>query len=360
VLARKFAVHSTTKSAKESCVNKKTLVRSALVVLAGVGLYKYVSSKRQKQPTEVWTAANMSDQSGKVIIVTGANSGIGFEAAKEFARKNAQVILACRDMDKAQTALDTITAEMPNAQATMMQLDLASQASVHQFAEDFLVHYDRLDVLVNNAGIMMVPYGTTEDGFERQLGTNHLGHFALTGLLIDRLLSTPGSRVVNVSSGAHRMGTMDFANLNYDGGSGYSPTGAYGRSKLANLLFTYELQRRYEAEGADAIAVAAHPGVSDTNLGNHLYDRWYFKLLEPFSDWFLQGADMGALPTLRAAVDPEVIGSDYYGPDGFMEQRGYPVKVPSSTASHNASDAAKLWQISEEMTGVRYLDRRAA
>ncbi len=237
-----------------------------------------------------------------------------------------------------------------------MQLDLASQSSVHQFADEFLARYDRLDVLVNNAGIMMVPYGTTEDGFERQLGTNHLGHFALTGLLIDRLLSTPGSRVVNVSSGAHRMGTMDFADLNYEGGSDYSSHGAYGRSKLANLLFTYELQRRYEAAGADAIAVAAHPGVSETNLGTHLYDRWYFKLFTPLMDRFLQGADMGALPTIRAAVDSGVAGADYYGPDGFMEQRGYPVLVPSSEASHKEADAARLWQISEEMTDVHYLD----
>lgn len=337
-------------------MNRKTLVKTSLVVLAGVGIYKYVNNKRQKQSGAVWAAADMPDLTGKVIIVTGANSGIGFEAAKEFARKRAEVILACRNMEKAQVALDSLQAELPNAKATIMQLDLASQSSVHQFADEFLARYDRLDILVNNAGIMMVPYGTTEDGFERQLGTNHLGHFALTGLLIERLLSTPGSRVVNVSSGAHRMGTMDFANLNYDGGSDYSPTGAYGRSKLANLLFTYELQRRYEAVGADAIAVAAHPGVSDTNLGTHLYDRWYFKLLAPFMERFLQGADMGALPTIRAAVDSDVAGADYYGPDGFMEQRGYPVLVPSNEASHNRADAVQLWQISEEMTGVHFLD----
>ncbi len=182
-----------------------------------------------------------------MIIVTGANSGIGFEAAREFARNGAQVVLACRNLEKAQVALDAIMTELPDAQAKIMQLDLASQSSVHQFAQAFQARHDRLDVLVNNAGIMMVPYGTTEDGFERQLGTNHLGHFALTGLLIDHLLKTPGSRVVNVSSGAHRMGAMDFDNLHYEGGVGYSSTGAYGRSKLANLLFTYELQRRYEA-----------------------------------------------------------------------------------------------------------------
>ena len=337
-------------------MNRKVLVRSALVLMAGVGLYKYVSSKQQKQSGEVWTTADIPDLAGKVIIVTGANSGIGFEAAKEFARSHAQVILACRSMAKAQVALDAITAELPDACATIMQLDLASQSSIHQFADEFLTRYDRLDVLVNNAGIMMVPYGVTEDGFERQLGTNHLGHFALTGLLIDRLRSTPGSRVVNVSSGAHRMGVMDFSNLNYDGGIDYSPTGAYGRSKLANLLFTYELQRRYEANGVDAIAVAAHPGISDTNLGAHLYDRWYVKLFAPLTGRLFQGAEMGALPTIRAAVDPGVVGADYYGPDGFMEQRGYPVLVPSSAASHNLDDAVRLWQVSEELTGVHYLD----
>jgi NAD(P)-dependent dehydrogenase (short-subunit alcohol dehydrogenase family) len=337
-------------------MKRKTLVKATLGLVAGIGLYKYVSSKRANDAGPVWTTANMPDLSGKVIVVTGANSGIGFEAAKEFARKGAQVILACRNMEKAQAALDELKAELPHAQAEIMQLDLASQASVHHFANEFLSRYDRLDILVNNAGIMMVPYGTTEDGFERQLGTNHLGHFALTGLLIDRLLATPGSRVVNVSSSAHQMGSMDFANLNYEDGVGYSPQGAYGRSKLANLLFTYELQRRYDAAGVDAMAVAAHPGISETNLGAHLYDRWYFKPLVPFMGQLLQGADMGALPTLRAAVDPTVAGGDYYGPDGFMEQRGYPVQVSSSAASHNRDDAAQLWQLSEEMTGVHYLD----
>ncbi len=149
---------------------------------------------------------------------------------------------------------------------------------------------------------------------------------------------------------------MDFTDLNYEGGSDYTTHGAYGRSKLADLLFTYELQRRYEAAGADAIAVAAHPGVSDTNLGTHLYDRWYFKPFAPFTDRFFQGADMGALPTIRAAVDPALVGAEYFGPDGFMEQRGYPIEVPSSAASHNVVDADRLWQVSEEMTGVYYLD----
>jgi NAD(P)-dependent dehydrogenase (short-subunit alcohol dehydrogenase family) len=306
-----------------------------------------------------WTTDNIPDLTGKVIVVTGANSGIGFEAAREFARNGARTILACRNMEKAQAALNQIQAEIPNAPAEIMQLDLASLKSVHKFAGELKARYDRLDVLLNNAGIMMVPYGTTEDGFERQFGTNHLGHFALTGLLIDLLLKTPGSRVVNVSSTGHRFGSMDFDNLMYEGGNGYSPTRAYGRSKLANLLFTYELQRRYEATGAAAIVVAAHPGGSKTNLGRHLEGSWYHRSLRRLEPLLTQSAAMGALPSLRAAVDPDVSGGQYFGPGGFMEQGGYPVVVQSSSASHDEAAARQLWEVSEQLTGVRYtqLDR---
>jgi len=301
-----------------------------------------------------WTTDDIPDLTGKVIIVTGSNSGLGFEEAKEFARKGAQTILACRSMDKAKAALAQMLAAVPNAPAEIMHLDLASQVSVHQFVSEFKKKYAKLDVLVNNAGIMMVPYSTTEDGFESQFGTNHLGHFALTGLLIDSLLNTSGSRVVNISSYAHRIGSMDFTNLMYEGGNGYSSTRAYGRSKLANLLFTYELQRRFEAIGADAIAVASHPGSSHTNLTSHIENKWYSKLLNTLLEPMAQSAAMGALPTIRAAVDPNVKGGQYYGPDGFMEQRGYPVVVSSNRASHEATDARQLWQVSEQLTGVRY------
>ena len=301
-----------------------------------------------------WTTDDMPDLTGNVIIVTGSNSGIGFEAAKEFARKGAQTILACRSMDKAKGALAQILAAVPNAPAEIMHLDLASQASVHQFVSEFKKKHAKLDVLVNNAGIMMVPYSTTEDGFESQFGTNHLGHFALTGLLIDSLLKTSGSRVVNISSFAHRIGSMDFTNLMYEGGNGYSSTRAYGRSKLANLLFTYELQRRFEAIGADAIAVSAHPGSSHTNLTSHIENKWYSKLLNTLLEPMAQSAAMGALPTIRAAVDPNVKGGQYYGPDGFMEQRGYPAVETSNRASHEATDARQLWQVSKQLTGVRY------
>lgn len=339
-------------------MNKKNIgliAGGAAAVAAGAGLYFLISKQKGQPHGDIWTTADMPDLTGKVIVVTGANSGIGFEAAKEFARKGAQTILACRSMDKAEAALTEIQAEIPNASAEIMPLDLANQASIHKFAKEFKATYDRLDVLVNNAGIMMVPYGTTADGFENQFGTNHLGHFALTGLLIDLLLKTKGSRVVNISSGGHRMGKMDFDNLMYEGGEGYSGARAYGRSKLANILFTYELQRRYRAIHAEAIAVAAHPGGSDTNLSNHLMDNWYMKLLQPVANQMMQSAAMGALPTIRAAVDPGVRGGEYYGPAGFMEQNGYPVLVQSNKASHNLEDAQKLWQVSEELTGVKFL-----
>jgi NAD(P)-dependent dehydrogenase (short-subunit alcohol dehydrogenase family) len=294
----------------------------------------------------------MPDQSGKVVIVTGANSGIGYEAAKEFTRKGARTVLACRSVEKGQAALDQIKAEIPDAVAEIMILDLASLDSIHKFADRFKARFDRLDVLLNNAGIMMVPYGLTEDGFERQFGTNHLGHFALTGLLVELLLDTPGSRVVNVSSNGHKRGELDFENLQYQGGQGYTPMDAYARSKLANLLFTYELQRRFESAGANIIATAAHPGLTNTNLADHMT---VVKLLRPLLGSALQDAAMGALPSLRAAVDATAQGGDYYGPGGDGERRGYPVKVSSSQAAQDQEDAQKLWEVSEELTGVQYL-----
>lgn len=305
--------------------------------------------------SENWTTRNIPDLTGKVIIVTGANSGIGYEAAKEFARKGAKTILACRSMDKAQTAFDQIRAEIPDALIAIMHLDLASQKSVHQFAEAFTAKYDRLDVLLNNAGIMAVPYGKTEDGFERQLGTNHLGHFALTGLLINLLRKTPNSRVVNVSSTGHRSGSMDFENLMFEDGQEYSRMRAYRRSKLANLLFTYELQRRFDATGANVIAVAAHPGLSETNLANHFIPGWVFKIFMPLFRRMFQSSAMGALPSIRAAVDVDVTGGQYFGPDGPREAQGYPVLVTSNEASHNQADAQQLWERSVELTKVDFL-----
>ena len=337
-------------------MNKKGMIGGAVAILAGIAAYKFVAQQKnsRKNTGDNWTAADMPDLAGKVIIVTGSNSGIGFEAAKEFARKGAQTILACRNMDKAQAALSEIQTEIPSAQVEMMQLDLASQASVHQFAGEFKAKYEQLDLLVNNAGVMMVPYGMTEDNFERQLGTNHLGHFALTGLLIDWLLKTSGSRIVNISSRGHRSGSVDFDNLMYQDGKDYSPRGAYNRSKLANLLFTYELQRRLESIDATTIAVAAHPGISNTDIADDLLTKWYLKMTGSLVKMMLQNAAMGALPIIRAAVDPNVKGGEYYGPEGYSAIRGYPVLEKSTDASHNAYDAKKLWQVSEDLTGVNF------
>jgi NAD(P)-dependent dehydrogenase (short-subunit alcohol dehydrogenase family) len=297
-----------------------------------------------------WKAEDVPDLSGKVIIVTGANSGLGFEASKEFARKGAKVIMACRNMDKAQVALIQIKEEIPDASIEVMRLDLARLKSIHQFAGKFKAKYDRLDVLLNNAGIMFTPYGKTEDGFEQQFGVNHLGHFALTGLLLDVLKETPKSRVVNVSSSGHTMGKMDFDDLMWKN-NGYSGRKAYGRSKLANLLFTYELQRRLESAGIDCISVAAHPGAARTNLMRHM-NRILSSILWVFLGPFIQSAAMGALPEIRASVDSEVKGGEYYGPEG--RYGGYPVQVESNGDSHNEEDAEKLWEVSESLTGVKF------
>lgn len=294
-----------------------------------------------------WTAENMPDQSGKVAIVTGANSGLGLETAKMLASKGATVVMACRSMDKAEKAANEIKTAYPQAKLDVRQLDLADLDSVREFAAGFKQHYDRLDILVNNAGIMMIPRNETAQGYEMQFGVNHLGHFALTGLLIDLIEKAPGARVVNVSSGAHLMGKIDFDDLN--GKRSYNRVAAYGQSKLANLLFTYELQRRLAAKETEALALAAHPGWTATNLQAH---TGLFSSLNPI---LAQKPEMGALPTLYAAAAPDVAGGDYYGPDGFFEMRGYPVKVRSNARSHDQAVAEKLWKISEEMIGVEYL-----
>jgi len=316
----------------------------------------------------------MPGLTGKVMIVTGGNSGLGYESVKAFALKGAEVILASRSAERGEQArreiinevADHVSNEVPGdvsngvqedpawGKILVMQLDLGDLESVRQFAGEFKSRFDRLDVLMNNAGIMMTPYFKTKEGFEGQLGTNHLGHFALTGLLMEVLLETPGSRIVTVSSGAHRNGDMDFENLQFENGRGYPRSRAYGRSKLANLLFTYELQRKLESEGKPTMAVAAHPGIASTNLARHLVPNWMVRLLFPLFGFMMQEKAMGALPQIRASVDPKVQGGEYYGPGGKREWKGFPVRVRSSEASHNLQDAARLWEVSEKLTGVNF------
>jgi len=307
-------------------------------------------------------AADVPELGGLLYIVTGGNSGIGLEAAHALARRGARVVLACRDPEKARGAVAAIRADAPQASVEAMELDLASLASVRAFAAAFAGRHDTLHGLVNNAGVMALPYRRTADGFEMQLGTNHLGHFALTGLLLDRLLAAParanapGPRIVTVSSGAHRAGRIRFDDLQSE--RRYGKWRAYGQSKLANLLFAYELQRRLDKCGADLISVACHPGYAATNLqfaGPRMDgSRWQERIVRLGNALLSQDAAAGALPTLYAATAPDVRGGDYIGPDGLGELTGAPRKVESNARSHDAAVAAKLWDVSEKLTGVRY------
>ena len=289
-----------------------------------------------------WTTANMPDQSGRVAVVTGANTGLGFETAKALAAGGAHVVLAVRNLDKGKDAATRIGGDVAVA-----ELDLTSLDSVRSAADELKSRYERIDLLINNAGVMWTPKSTTKDGFELQFGTNHLGHFALTGLLLERLLPVEGSRVVTVSSIGHRiLADIHFDDLQWD--RSYNRVAAYGQAKLANLLFTYELQRRLAHHGT-TLAAAVHPGGSDTELARHLPD-----FMAPAFSLISQSAAMGALPTLRAATDPGVLGGEYYGPDGFGETRGYPKVVASSDKSHDVALQRRLWAVSEELTGVTY------
>lgn len=301
-----------------------------------------------------WTSDNIPGLRGKTAVVTGANSGIGFIAAKELAAKGARVILACRNSASGVEAAKKILAAHSDAEVEFMTLDLASLNSVRAFAQRALESAKKIDILVNNAGIMMNPFEKTQDGFESQMGVNHLGHFALTGLLMPALLKAKAARVVNVSSLAHGWARLDPEHPLFENERDYSARLAYGNSKLANLLFTYALQQRFEAAGSDAIAVAAHPGASNTNLGRHLEKRWYLRPLKPLLLAATQSAEKGALPTLRAATDPSVEGGDFYGPDGFKQYAGYPVKVGSAAEARDPKSADALWSSSERLTKVTF------
>ncbi|KUI39663.1 short-chain dehydrogenase [Mycobacterium sp. GA-1199] len=297
-----------------------------------------------------WTVADIPDQSGRTVIVTGANSGLGYDTAAALAGAGAAVVLAVRNLDKGNEAVERIKKSSPKAAVSVQALDLSSLDSVRRAADELRAAHPRIDLLINNAGVMYVPTReTTEDGFEMQFGTNHLGHFALTGLLLDNLRSVDGSRVVTVSSVGHRiMARIRFEDPHFE--TGYNRVQAYGQSKLANLLFTFELQRRLAAAGAPTIATAAHPGFSDTELMR------YIPVFVPDIVWkiFTQPADKGALPTLRAATDPNVQGGQYYGPDGVGEVKGHPKLVASSPQSRDEDIQRRLWSMSEELTGVTF------
>ncbi len=303
-----------------------------------------------------WSARDIPSQSGRVAVVTGANSGLGLVTARELARAGARVVMGCRDTDRGNASRSQVLAQVPGADVEVRRLDLASLASVREFADRLHADVPALDLLVNNAGVMAIPRQLTEDGFEQQFGTNHLGHFALTGLLLPSMVNRAGSRVVTVSSAAHKPGRIDFDDLM--GERSYGKWSAYNQSKLANLLFAYELQRRLEVSGMATISVAAHPGYAATNLqqvGPRMQGSRIGGLLMSIGNsLFAQSDEMGALPQLYAATAPEVRGGEYFGPDGIGESRGHPKRVDSTKASKDAAAARRLWEVSEDMTGVRY------
>jgi NAD(P)-dependent dehydrogenase (short-subunit alcohol dehydrogenase family) len=302
-----------------------------------------------------WTAADVPDQSGRTAVVTGASGGLGLQTARVLAGRGATVVLACRDLGKAEQAAELIRDQAGRDSVAIVHLDLASLASVRQAADDIRAACPRLDLLINNAAVMAAPYHRTEDGFEVTFATNHLGHFALTGLLLGRLLETPDSRIVTVSSVGHRDGVMHFDDLQFT--RKYRHGHAYGQSKLANLLFTYELSSRLQAARAPTMALAAHPGVVGTELwrtSSRLERMVVSPRMRMINFRLVHSVEQGALPMLRAATDPAARAGQYYGPGGRRGYIGYPVLEESSPRSRNEADQRRLWQVSEELTGVSY------
>jgi len=298
-----------------------------------------------------WTADEIPDQSGRLAIVTGANSGLGLITALELARHGAQVVVACRSVDKGEAAAATMKNAARGPKPEVRPLDLGSLDSVRRFAGEFSSR--PVDLLVNNAGVMMTPRQTTSDGFELQLGTNHLGHFALTGLLLGALERSGSARVVTVSSTEHRGGRLDFEDLQLE--HDYSPRGSYQRSKLANAVFAVELDRRLRAAGSPTISVFAHPGYSETNLQSTGPTGAMKAVLAITNRLVAQRPERGALPQLYAASAPGVEGGTYYGPDGPAEMRGFPKQVKAIPAAYDRENGSRLWQASEELTGVSFL-----
>jgi NAD(P)-dependent dehydrogenase (short-subunit alcohol dehydrogenase family) len=300
-----------------------------------------------------WTAADVPDQTGRVAIITGSNTGIGYGAAAVLAAKGAHTVLAVRNTDKGNDAAARIKNASPNATVSVQELDLTSLENIRTAADELRARFPRIDLLINNAGVMYTDKASTKDGFELQFGTNHLGHYALTGHLLDHMLGVEGSRVVTVSSVGHRIrAKIHFDDLNLD--RNYNRVVAYGQSKLANLLFTYELGRRLAAKGAPTIATAAHPGAADTELLRNMPGGVRQVAQFFWSTFIAQNAAMGAEPTLRAAADPSVQNGQYFGPGGFGEQKGHPKVVASSAQSHDEDVQRRLWTVSEELTGVTY------
>ena len=307
-----------------------------------------------------WKTDDIPDLVDRTYVVTGATSGLGLATAVELARHRATVVVTGRNADRLQTSWEAVAADASGPEPLQVLMDLADLASVRQAATEIIEATDKIDVLVNNAGVMATPQNVTADGFELQIGTNHLGHFALTGLLLNAMPiddPTADNRVVNVSSGAHRMGKVNVGDLNYEDRS-YNPWQAYGQSKLANLLFTLELEKKANAAGWSLSSLAAHPGWSATNLqfsGPKMAQNVVGKYTTQVANRIVgQSAEAGALPQLRAATDPTAKSGEYYGPDGFMEMRGKPVLVDRSSAAQDEVTAAELWNLSEELTGVVY------
>ncbi len=327
-------------------VNGSKKAWRASLFTGGIGSLAYLIKGRRRSK---WTEHDLPNMRGKVAIVTGANSGIGYETARALAEHGATVIMACRNMKKANRAANQIYTLNPTGKTVIMELDLADLDSVRRFADNFKAQYNQLDLLINNAGLKLQPFGTTKHGFESQFGVNHLGHFALTAQLIDLLNHTPDSRIVNVSSIAHRFAQLDFDDLNWQH-KPYRDMQAYGQSKLANLLFTYELQRKLSGGEHNTIAVAAHPGYTATDSDSNTDPV----LINLMTRLFAQPQPMGALPTLYAATAHEVQGGQYFGPSGLAELGGNPFRVESNAESHDLGTAKRLWAVSEALTETAF------